>query len=434
MPSKRFALEKDGPERLDVSWSAGFKDVSLALDGSTLAEFVSADEIRTTRTTPLPDGSRLEVVLDKYGPFPELRISRDGVPLPGSPTDPHFQLAQASMVLFLVAGFNAVVGAVAVLIDNDFLKGNGIGWPSIWAGIVYAVLAVLVKRGSVLALGVAVTLFVLDGLYTFVLAANAKLAPPIGSVVMRFFLLMPMIRAFSAIQDLKKPPRPKPRPALGQTRARSVTSGDGAPAAAPVLSKATPAPAPAPAAPAARTFTGEAEKRRLTMPEKTTTSVPTVTGKKVDVKGPAGIDSARKALRFIAHKVEIRPESLVATMPNGEIRDVSYADVARIVTRQLPPDPPWDGAFFIDIVPHPDASGGRDPVRIFPTTTVNYAAVPGGSSPSRLDNTRRLTAFLRDKCPAAAIDDATAEFIRGPKVPLRFVNMTQFLEYDTAYD
>jgi hypothetical protein len=432
MPSKLYALERDGPERLEVSWSAGFKDLSFTLDGSVLAMFATPDEIQTPRALSLPDGSRLEVMYAKYGPFPELRISRDGIPLPGSPTDPHFQLAQASMVLFLVAGFNAVVGAVAVLIDNDFLKGNGIGWPSIWAGIVYAVLAVLVKRGSVLALGVAVTLFVLDGLYTFVLAAKAKLAPPIGSVVMRIFLLMPMIRAFSAIQELKKPPRPRPRPALGQTRARAAASAGLANSVEP--GRAQPTPVASLAAPAARTFTGEAEKRRLTMPEKATTSVPTVTGKQVSVKGPAGVDAARKALRFIAHKVEIRGESLVATMPNGEARDVSYVDAERIVVRQLPPDPPWDGAFFIDVVPRPDSASGKDPIRIFPTTSVNYAAVPGGSSPSRLDNTRRLTAFLRDKCPAAAIDDATAEFIRGPKVPLRFVNMTQFLEYDTAYD
>jgi hypothetical protein len=434
MPSKRYALERDGPERLEVSWSGGFKDLSFTLDGSVLALFATPDELGAQRILPVPDGSRLEVVFAKYGPFPELRISRDGVALPGSPMDPHFQVGQASMVLYIVAGLNAALGVVAALLDITFLKASGIGWPSVVAGAVYAGLAALVQRGSALALGFAVALFILDGVFTFVLAAQAKVAPPIGSIVMRIFFLLPMIRAFAGISELKKPPRPRPRPAAAQARGRVANAG--ASDASNVSAPRTPLDAVAPslAAPAARTFTGEAEKRRLTLPEKTTTSVPNVIGKKVGVKGPAGVDAARKALRFIAHKVEIRPEGLVATLPSGEPRDLAFADVAQIVVRQLPPDPPWDGAFFVDVVPAATAACGRDPVRIFPTTSVNYAAIPGGSSPSRLDNTRRLAAFLRDKCPAAAIDEATDEFIRGPKVPLRFVNMTQFLEYDTTYD
>jgi hypothetical protein len=64
---------------------------------------------------------------------------------------------------------------------------------------------------------------------------------------------------------------------------------------------------------------------------------------------------------------------------------------------------------------------------------VNYAAIPGGNT-NRLDNTRRLTAFLRDRCPGATLDPATEEFVRGPKVPQRFANMTQFIEYDSTYD
>ena len=45
-----------------------------------------------------------------------------------------------------------------------------------------------------------------------------------------------------------------------------------------------------------------------------------------------------------------------------------------------------------------------------------------------------LTAFLRDRCPGATLDAATEEFVRGPKVPQRFANMTQFIEYDSTYD
>jgi hypothetical protein len=61
---------------------------------------------------------------------------------------------------------------------------------------------------------------------------------------------------------------------------------------------------------------------------------------------------------------------------------------------------------------------------------VNYAAIPGGEP--RRGWTRRLIAFLAT-APAAVLDEATQEFVRGPKVPQRFANMTQFIEYDATY-
>jgi hypothetical protein len=151
------------------------------------------------------------------------------------------------------------------------------------------------------------------------------------------------------------------------------------------------------------------------------------------VKTSTGVDAASKALRFVAHKVGIGDAGLSVTLPSGEKREVPFAEIARIVTRQLPPDPPWEGAFFVDAALAQGSASGPDPVRVFATTVVNYAAIPGGGSTSRLENTRKLTAFLRDRCKGAEVDEATAEFIRGPKVPLRFANMTQFIEYDTTY-
>ncbi len=180
-----------------------------------------------------------------------------------------------------------------------------------------------------------------------------------------------------------------------------------------------------------KTLSGDAEKLRLTLTGRNPTgSQATALGRSFEVK-KLGVDSVRKSLRFIVHRCEIADAGLRVTLPSGEARSIPFAGIVGVIARQLPLDPPWDGALILDVVPSIEVS--PEPVRIFATTVVNYASIPGGASASRLDNTRRLAAFLQERCPAAVLDDATQEFMRGPKGPLRFASMTQFIEYDIAY-
>lgn len=446
MPSKTYAFERGGHERVGVTWEGAFKDLTLTLDGSSLASFTTADELATPKAFPLPDGSRLEISIAKIGPFPELRLSRDGEPLPGSSGDPQTQLDAAANVLLAVGALSAILGVFAAVLDITMLKAMGVGWASVLGGAVYAGLATLVKKRSSLALAIAVMVFVLDGVMMFVAAAKMSASPPIGGVIARVFFLLPMLRGFGAIRELNKPPRPRrTRPVGGPGVARPRVVGapsalspkPSAPGPAITVSTAelaTPsAGAPPVPPPGAKTLSGDAEKLRLKMSERHNAGAPvSAVGRRLDVKAPTGVDAARKSLRFIASRCEIGPSGLRVSLPSGEIREVAFSQVLSIVARQLPPDPPWDGALILDIVPAKEAS--PDPVRIFGNTVVNYASIPGGGTTSRLDNTRRLAGFLRDQCPQATIDEATQEFVRGPKVPLRFANMTQFLEYDAAYD
>lgn len=437
MPSRKYALEAGGPERVGVDWEGAFKNLTLTFDGASLGSFENAKDIETPQSFTLSDGSRLEVVLAKIGPFPELRLSRDGEPLPGSAGDPQTQLEAAANMIFAIAAMNAILGFVAAIFDLTFLKSMGVGWASVLTGAIYAGLAVFVRKRSFPALAIAVGLFILDGFYMFVAAAEAKASPPIGGLIARVFFLIPMVRGFGAIGELNKPRKPKRRapspPGASRTLAPRGSASTASPMAeAPSPGPPSPAAAPAAPAPAARTLSGEAEKLRLKMSERQAPATAVSrAGRTIAARGPAGVDAARKSLRFIAHKCEIGESGLRVTLPSGENRDIPFDQVTAIVARQLPPDPPWEGALLLDIVSSKAAS--PEPVRIFGSTLVNYAAIPGGNT-NRLDNTRRLTAFLRDRCPGAALDAATEEFVRGPKVPQRFANMTQFIEYDSTYD
>lgn len=420
MPSRKYALEVGGPERVQVDWEGAFKNLTVTLDGAALCSFENAKDLETPQSFVLSDGSRLELALAKIGPFPELRLSRDEEPLPGSAGDPQTQLEAAANMIFAIAALNAILGFITVVFGIGFLEALGVGWASLITAAIYAGLAVFVKKRSFLALAIAVGLFILDGLYMFVAAAEAKASPPIGGLIARVFFLIPMVRGFGAIRELGKPRKPRRRAPSAPGASRTI-----APRAA------TPPTSPPPA-PAVRTLSGDAEKLRLKMSERQAPATAvTGTGRRIAAKGPAGVDAARKSLRFIAHKCEIGEFGLRVTLPSGEIRDLPFDQVTAIVARQLPPDPPWEGALILDIVPSKATS--PEPVRIFGSTMVNYAAIPGGNT-NRLDNTRRLTAFLKDRCPGATLDAATEEFVRGPKVPQRFANMTQFIEYDSTYD
>lgn len=452
MPHKEFALEPDGPKRLSVSWSGNYKDVTVTLDGQVVGSFDDQKALKEGGTFDLADGSKLEVKLATLFVFPELQVNRNGAPVPGSPGDARVRHAGAYNMIFVIAGLNVVVGILVELTGAGFLKGLGIGWPSVITGIIYAILGFFVKRESMVALGLAVGLFVLDGLAILVAGAKAGGSPPIGGLVFRVFLLLPMLRGFGALRALKDagPRRPAPRLPAGFPASRpggrpagprpvsagaSARGTAAAPAAgsSPVTNVSTAAAAPVDTTPApapVRTLTGEAEKRRLQMTERMGAAT---SGRRVSLgQGQPSTETVAQALRFTAHKCEIHEGGLRVTLGPGKTpREVAWTDVGRLVVRQLPPDPPWNATVLLDIVVLVDGTRW-EPIRVYATTFVNYGVLPGGSSTARLENIRKLTGHLKEKNPAVALDPETTSFLEGT-VPTRFANMTQFAEYDSHY-
>ena len=402
-----------------MSWRSGYKDLSVSCDGQPLASFDDPKELKEPHRVALPDGSTLDVQVASPFLLPELLLTRDGEPVPGSSGDPATRHAAAWQMVAAVAVLNVVVGLLVEVFDLGFLRGIGAGWPSVFAGLVYAVLAWFVRGRSTVALGIAVALFVLDGLFVMVSATQAGRTPPVGGIVARAFLLIPMLRGFPALRELGRPRRRRAVPRAASAGARPAARQTG--------------PAPAAPGPAARVLSGDAERQRLKMTERLNTGpAPTVLGRgAVSMKGQASVDAAAKALRFLARKCEIAEAGLRVTTPEGRAHEVPWSGIGRIVARQLPPDPPWEAGLFLDIVAHID--GRWQPLRLFTTTLVNFAALGGEASTSRMDNLRRLARHLRERQPTVALDDDTLAFVEGTKPPARLVNTTQLAEYDSVY-
>lgn len=438
MPTKTFALEKGGAERLELEWQGNFKDLEVRLDGNLIGSFENRKELQAGKVFTLDDGSRLEVKLAQSAFVPELTLTRNGEPLPGSTGDPAQRVEAAATMVLVIAGLNAVLGLLAAAFNVQFLQSLGVGVGSIVVGAVYGVLGYFVRQQSLVALGLAVGLFVLDGL-SLPFMAPAGTTPSVGGLVARFFLLLPMLRGFPALRALKAdeerarralPPRPPARvgsgPSVGTSSPRSASKSTPDPSAA-----ADPAPAP----PAARTFSGDAERRRLELSQTQSATASRIapSGQRTEVRTKADVDAAASGLRFVVRRCEITTVGLKIAYPDGRTRDVAYAAIAAVVVRLLPPDPPWNSQPLLDAVVRSADGASWEAVRIFSTTVLNAAALPGGASTSRLENMRKLAEHLMAQNPALSLDAETAAFVKQGKPPARFVNTTHFAEYDQRY-
>lgn len=431
MPAKQYVFESGGPERLEIAWEGSWKNVAVSLDGRLLGSFENQKELKEGQEFHLEDGSTLRVQLVQVVLFPELQISRDGDPLPGSAADPAQRLAAAYGMIFFIAAFNAALGLLAGALQIGFLQSLGLGFESLLSGAAYGVLGVFVRRRSTIALALAVAMFILDGIVFFAMAAKAGGTPPVGGVIARIFFLIPMVRGFGALTALREA-EAAPRKAPLRTPAT------------PRAAQAAPSTTPAAAPPPVRVLTGEMERRRLELSQKTQPRAaparpagPRPAGHqgRISLKTePISADAAAASLRFVARRCEIGAQGLRATYPDGKGREIAWVELAALVVRQLPPDPPWDAQILLDAVPVAAAGAAGIPIRVFSTTLVNYGAIPGGSSTtSRLENVRRLAAHIASQNPSATVDVETAAFLGGDKVPARFANMTEFTEYDARY-
>jgi hypothetical protein len=426
MPTKTFALEKGGPERLEIEWQGNFKDVEVRFDGVLLGSFDNAKALDAGGSYTLEDGSTLEVKRAVTAGFvPELTLTRNGKPLPGSAADPEQRVASAAGMIFFVAGLNALLGLVAVAFNVTFLQSMGLGLASILEGAIFGALGYFVRQRSIVALGVAVGLFVLDGV-ALLASASASGSPPIGGLVARCFLLVPMVMGFPALRALQaeekraqRAPRPRPAPRA------AMPAGTVAATAA----RVTAAPPPT------RTLSGDAERHRLELSRAQTATATRIqpSGRRIQTTTKTDVDSAESSLRFVARKCEVTPAGLKVSYPDGRTREVAYPQIVSLVVRLLPPDPPWNAQPLLDAVVRSSDNTSWETVRVFSTTLVNTAALPGGGSTSRLENVRRLGAHLLAQHPALNLDPETGAFVTEGKPPARFVSTSHFAEYDQRY-
>ncbi|MFN8414175.1 MAG: hypothetical protein U0Z26_17475 [Anaerolineales bacterium] len=202
MPKQSFALESGGNKRLEVSWSGMWGNTTILLDGKTIGVIPNQKALLSGQEFVLNDGSILKIQLINMFVTTELRILRNNQPLPGSSSDPQTRLKISIQAVYVIAGFNIILGAISLIFNVELLQQIGVGFGSIIYGLVFLVLGFFVQRKSVIALLFAIGVFALDSIATFFLSASQGYNTA-GLTIVRIIILIGMFQGLGAIKTLK---------------------------------------------------------------------------------------------------------------------------------------------------------------------------------------------------------------------------------------
>ncbi|MCP3100950.1 hypothetical protein LZ198_18925 [Myxococcus sp. K15C18031901] len=152
----------------------------------------------------LSDGSALNIQLRQTLSNVYLHVTRDGVPLPGSSTDPEQRIKVAAHLLYFLAALNTMMGCMPVFTADDVWEGIGVGMASGLFGLVVAVLGYFTFQGARAAPILAITLYVLDSLVTFGDAMADGKTPKIYGMLFRIYILVVFFQAVQAAFELHR--------------------------------------------------------------------------------------------------------------------------------------------------------------------------------------------------------------------------------------
>lgn len=204
VPTHEYPFERGGAPRLAISRAWGVGDAVVAFDGRRVRTVESA-RLAAGVFLDLRDGST--IYLRSANGFlwgVALEVTRDGRPLPGSATDLELRVDSAMSILLFLGVLNVLAGIGARVFAVDFLVERGVTGANIALGVLYGGMGLILKFGrSRVALGIAILLMLSDTLYLLATGSGPGIAAAIGGLAARSFFLIPLVRAFGALRQLR---------------------------------------------------------------------------------------------------------------------------------------------------------------------------------------------------------------------------------------
>lgn len=211
MPTLRYALEPNGPKRLELAWEGAYDQFTIKLDEQEIGRVPDRKALAAGHQFPLPDGSTLMVRAAGTALANELRVLRNGQPLPGSATDPEIRLRNVYQVLYLIGGINVALGLLAGL-GVAAVTGLGFTAGSAILGVVYLGLGGRVSGRSRLALALAVLLYGLETLMGVLVPLLSTSGPNVVGLLLRGLVLWYLLQGFGPLRQLREAGLPPAAP------------------------------------------------------------------------------------------------------------------------------------------------------------------------------------------------------------------------------
>jgi hypothetical protein len=198
MATIKYALERGGPKRLEISYKGNWKDFTIRLDGNVIGTMTDVEQLKAGQEFTLDDGSTLKV---QYK-FPAIRLSRDGQPL--LLYDPVQHLSYAYKIIFFFGAMNLVFGIFGTFLNTTVENLPTGGVLSIAFGILFLVLGFLIMRRSIIALSIAAGILAIDMVIAIFFPPNLPQFALIIGLAFRMLILLVMLRGFFAVKALKQ--------------------------------------------------------------------------------------------------------------------------------------------------------------------------------------------------------------------------------------
>jgi hypothetical protein len=200
MPTIYYARQPGGKLEVDITFQSGWKEMTINFEGSSLGVIPTRQELEAGQEFLLPDGRRLAIRLPKrFMALPEVTLA--GQRMRAEAQAPRQRIRGAFQAALLIAIVNVVLGSAALLSKAEFVQRLGASYWNLAYGAIFLVLALCVRRGSIVALCGAIVFFVADSLaWFYFLHAQGKQIPALAFVLRAAFLFF-MIRGLRGIRQ-----------------------------------------------------------------------------------------------------------------------------------------------------------------------------------------------------------------------------------------
>jgi hypothetical protein len=196
MPSKKYYLNREKTEVFELSWSAGFRVVSV-LYNEQLLSTMNREEVSAGKTIELPDGRIVDIKLEG-GFFTALTAKINGNHIPGTQGDPRFQLRQIFYLLIVLGLLNIIIGFIFANSNVQIKEFDGIGYVNVGIGILYITLGYAITKGSMPALIITTILMFADLILTTIHSSQTQ--SYVGVFIKIFFIYF-ITRGFKYMRE-----------------------------------------------------------------------------------------------------------------------------------------------------------------------------------------------------------------------------------------
>ena len=200
MPKQDYAFEPNGPRRLEISWGMFWKNIIIRLDGKELDTFAGQNEFRQGKEYKLDDGSVLSIRLVNSLMGQDMQVTRNGKPLPGTMQDPATRIRSSFVLLYFVGGWKILFGILGLAMNGVDFNVVSRNFIDIFVGLVFILLATLVRRRSMIALIAGIALFAGDALYTAYTLYQTGQQQNVFSLLIQAFLIYYLYQGVGAIK------------------------------------------------------------------------------------------------------------------------------------------------------------------------------------------------------------------------------------------